>query len=145
MIPSSADINAMTFNASGPVAVDGQFRQPLFGDDSSAYVDELTDVAVPPDVSGGISGLPAFDFAVFAPGDLPAGDYSIGIACTLGPAGPTQLKTFWTTTITVTTSADDEPGGHHLDDLGAGGHAAGRLDDGPAEGRRGDDHHTDQG
>jgi len=111
MIPASANIDAMTFDANGPVAVAGQFRQPLFDTNSSPYVNKLTDLAVPPAVTGGISGLPAFDFGVFAPGDVPAGDYSIGISCTLGAAGPTQLKTFWVATITVAASAGDVPAG----------------------------------
>ena len=111
MVPGSADLDAMTFDANGPVAVSGQFRQPLFDVNSSSYVNKLTDLAVPPAVTGGISGIPAFDFAVFAPGDVPAGDYSIGIACTLGSAGPTQLKTYWVATIAVTASADDTPAG----------------------------------
>jgi hypothetical protein len=106
MVPASADIDTtLTFGANGPTAVSGQFRQPLFDTNSSPYVNKLTDQAVPPAVTGGISGLPQFNWgAVFAPGDVPAGQYKIGIACTLGPAGPTQLKSYWSTNITVTTT-----------------------------------------
>ncbi len=111
MIPASADLGALTFGTNGPVAVGGQFRQPLFDVNSSPYVSKLTDIAVPPATTGGISGLPAFDFAVFSPGDIPAGDYPIGIACTLGPAGPSQLKTFWSVTVTVSAAAADRPAG----------------------------------
>lgn len=111
MVPSSADLDTMTFGANGPVAVSGELRQPLFDATTSPYVNELTDVAVPPAVTGRISGLPAFAFEVFTPGGVPAGDYSIGIACTLGPAGPTQLETYWSTTITVTPAAADVPAG----------------------------------
>jgi hypothetical protein len=111
MVPSSADLDALTFDASGPVAAGDEFRQPLFDATSSPYVDELTDIAVPPAATGGVSGLPAFNFAVFSPGDVPAGEYSIGIACTLGPAGPSQLKSFWSATITVSARADDVPAG----------------------------------
>jgi hypothetical protein len=111
MVPASADLDAMTFDAHGPVAVAGQFRQPLFDTTGSPYVDQLTDIAVPPDVTGGISGVPSFDFGVFAPGDVPAGEYSIGLACTLGPAGPSQLKSFWRAPLTVTADAADAPAG----------------------------------
>ncbi len=111
MIPASADIDAMTFDANGPVAVGSQFRQPLFDTNSSPYVNKLTDLAVPPATTGGISGLPAFNFGVFTPGDVPIGDYTIGIACTLGSAGPDQLKTFWSVTVAVTERADDLPAG----------------------------------
>jgi hypothetical protein len=111
MIPASAHLDGMTFDANGPVAVSGPFREPLFDTGSSPYVNKLTDLAVPPATTGGISGVPAFDFGVFAPGDVPAGDYSIGIACTLGAAGPTQLKTYWVATIAVTADASDTPAG----------------------------------
>ena len=111
MVPASADLNALTFDAHGPVAAGGDFRQPLFDATGSPFVDELTDQAVPPAATGGISGLPSFDFGVFAPGDVPAGDYSVGIACTLGPAGPNQLKSFWRARLTVAASADDDPAG----------------------------------
>lgn len=104
MIPASADIDStLTFNSSGPTPVSGQFRQPLFDASSSPYVNKLTDLAVPPAVTGGISGLPQFNWgAVFAPGDVPAGEYSIGIACTLGAAGPSQLQSYWARKVTVT-------------------------------------------
>jgi hypothetical protein len=104
MIPAAADLEAtLTFGANGPTAVGSEFRQPLFDTNSSPYVNELTDIAVPPATTGGISGLPQFNWgATFGPGDLPAGRYRIGIACTLGPAGPTQLVSYWTKTVTVT-------------------------------------------
>jgi hypothetical protein len=106
MIPESADIDAtLTFGSSGPTAVSGQFRQPLFDTNGSPYVNKLTDQAVPPAVTGGISNLPNFNWGtVFAPGDVPAGQYNIGIACTLGGAGPTQLQSYWSRVITVTTA-----------------------------------------
>lgn len=123
MVPSSVEVESLTFGANGPLAVDGQFRQPLFDTTSSPYVNELTDLAVPPAVTGGISGLPTFDFRVFAPGDVPAGGYTIGIACTLGPAGPSQLESFWSTTIAVTVSPDDRPAGITWRTPTAGGRA----------------------
>ena len=80
-----------------------EFRQPLFDGTTNPYVNELTDQAVPPATTGRISGVPQFNWgAVFDPGDVPAGAYKIGIACTLGPAGPTQLVSYWSKLITVT-------------------------------------------
>ena len=104
MIPAAADIDTtLTFSSNGPTAVVGEFRQPLFDVTGSPYANELTDLAVPSAVTGGISGLPQFNFgSVYSPGDVPAGQYKIGIACTLGSAGPTQLKSYWASTITVT-------------------------------------------
>lgn len=104
MIPASADIDStLRFNANGPTAVGSEFRQPLFDATTNPYVNELTDQALTPGGPGGISGLPQFNWgAVFDPGDVPAGSYKIGIACTLGAAGPTQLQSYWSKVITVT-------------------------------------------
>ncbi len=103
MIPASADIDStLTFGSNGPTAVSGEFRQPLFDASSSPYVNKLTDLAVPPATTGGISGLPQFNWgSVFTPGQVPAGQYKIGIACTLGAAGPSQLQSYWARTVTV--------------------------------------------
>jgi hypothetical protein len=106
MIPASANIDTtLTFGANGPTAVGSEFRQPLFSATTNPYVNELTDQALTNGGPGPISGVPAFNWgAVFDPGDVPAGAYQIGIACTLGPAGPTQLVSYWSKVITVTTT-----------------------------------------
>ena len=44
-----------------------------------------------------------------APGDIPAGTYNIGIACTLGRPSATQMKSFWNTQMTFTTNAAGGP------------------------------------
>jgi len=106
MIPDAADIDAtLTFGASGPTAVGSEFRQPLWDLSSSPVVQKLPDIAVSPAVTGGISGIPNFDFQVYSPGDVPNGTYKIGVACTLGVASPTQLKSYWSQQITVTNDA----------------------------------------
>ena len=106
MIPAAADIDAtLTFGASGPTAVGSEFRQPLWDLSSSPVVQKLPDIAVSPAVTGGISGIPNFDFQVYSPGDVPNGTYKIGVACTLGVASPTQLKSYWSQQITVTNDA----------------------------------------
>ena len=103
MIPAAADIDStLTFNSSGPIAVSGQFRQPLFDTTGTPIVNKLTDIAVAPSTSGGISGIPAFNFNVYSPGDIPNGAYKIGVACTLGAASSTQLQSYWSRVITVT-------------------------------------------
>jgi hypothetical protein len=103
MIPAAADIDAtLTFGGSGPTAVPSEFRQPLFDTTGSPVVSELPDIAVAPATTGGISGIPNFNFQVFAPGDIPNGTYKIGVACTLGVASATQLKSYWSQQITIT-------------------------------------------
>jgi 3,4-dihydroxy-2-butanone 4-phosphate synthase len=103
MIPAAADIDTtLTFGGSGPTAVPSEFRQPLFDTTGSPVVSKLPDIAVAPATTGGISGIPNFNFQVFAPGDIPNGTYKIGVACTEGVASPTQLKSYWSQQITIT-------------------------------------------
>ena len=103
MIPAAADIDAtLTFGSSGPTAVGAEFRQPLFDISGSPVVAKLPDIAVAPATTGGISGIPNFNFEVFSPTNIPDGDYNIGVACTLGAAGSTQLKSYWSQQITIT-------------------------------------------
>jgi len=46
---------------------------------------------------------------VFSPGDVPPGEYNIGIACTLGPVGATQMKDYWNVKKTFTVDATAGP------------------------------------
>jgi len=39
---------------------------------------------------------------VFSPTNIPNGNYNIGVACTLGAASATQLKSYWSQQITIT-------------------------------------------
>ena len=58
--------------------------------------------------TGGISGIPNFNFQVFSPTNIPDGAYNIGVACTLGAAGSTQLKSYWSQQITITNDATNQ-------------------------------------
>jgi len=62
---------------------------------------QFTDQAVGADPAGGISGVPTFRLDVFAPGELPAGRYTVGVACTLGVPSLTQVTSYWSTTVSV--------------------------------------------
>ena len=109
MIPAAADIDAtLTFGNNGPTAVGSEFRQPLWDTLGSPVVQKLPDIAVAPATTGGISGIPNFNFEVYSPGNIPNGTYKIGVACTLGPASVTQLKSYWSQRITIT---NDPTGG----------------------------------
>jgi hypothetical protein len=109
MIPAAADIDAtLTFASSGPTAVGSEFRQPLFDSSGSPVVSKLPDIAVAPATTGGISGIPNFNFQVFSPGDIPNGTYKIGVACTLGAASASQLKSYWSQQITITNDATNQ-------------------------------------
>ena len=111
VVPASVNPSTLTFDATGPVpnGVGATFRQPLYDTTGSPYVDQQTAAA---DVAGGpgpIINIPNFSYAVFAPGDIPAGSYNIGVACTLGPASATQMKEFWNVQKTFTTAAGGGP------------------------------------
>ncbi len=105
MVPAGADLSALSFTTAGPVKVDGEFRTPLFTIGGDPVANRLTDQAVGPAVTGGISGIPQLNLAVYEPGDIPAGEYAVGVACTLGVPGADQLKSFWSTTIAVTANS----------------------------------------
>ena len=105
MVPASADLSALSFTTAGPVTVDGEFRSPLFSLGGDPVANRLTDQAVGPAVTGGISGVPQMNLAVYEPGDIPAGEYAVGVACTLGVPGADQLKSYWSTTVAVTTNS----------------------------------------
>jgi len=106
MVRASVNPSTLQFNAAGPTpgGLGASFSQPLFTTASSAYVNANTANATTPPGPGPIVNIPDFNMAVFSPGDIPAGAYNLGIACTLGPASATQMKEFWNIPITVTTN-----------------------------------------
>ncbi|MDP1818337.1 MAG: fibronectin type III domain-containing protein [Acidimicrobiales bacterium] len=110
MVPASVDPSTLTFNAAGPIpnTLGAGFRQPLYDSNGSGYVDAQTANATSPPGPGPIINIPDFNYgAVFVPGDIPAGAYNLGIACTLGPAGPDQMKEYWNVTKTFSTNGGD--------------------------------------
>ena len=101
MVPGNVDPGSLTFNSAGPVPEPSQFRSPLIGASGDPYVDGLTSVPA----GGGpglVSGLPLFNYSLFLPGEIPAGTYNLGIACTKGVPSPTQLDKYWNARIDVT-------------------------------------------
>ena len=114
MVPQSVDPSTLQFSTiSGPLptGIGASFRQPLYTPIGDSFVAEQTADASTPGGPGPIVSTLQFQFAQggFAPGDIPAGVYNIGIACYLGPPSATQMKEFWNTTVTVTTNAAGGP------------------------------------
>jgi hypothetical protein len=109
MIPGSADPAGLTFDGSGPIAVSGQTRTPLYSANGDPVVGALTGSAATPGGPGLISGLPTLSFAVFLPGDVTTGTYNVGVACSVGGAGPSQLDKYWNAQLNATTDATDSP------------------------------------
>jgi hypothetical protein len=111
IVPSSVNPATLTWDANGPVptGVGANLRQPLYQATSTAYVSGQTADANPVGGPGPIISIPAFSYGVYSPGNVPAGVYNIGIACTLGGPSSTQLDKYWNTTITVVADSGDEP------------------------------------
>ncbi|MBA2610157.1 MAG: hypothetical protein H0U92_14565 [Actinobacteria bacterium] len=107
MVPSSVDPATLTFDSSGPVPLGtgASFRQPLYKPTSDPIVEQSPAAASPPPGPGPIINIPDATFAFFSPGQVPAGVYNLGIACTLGPASATQMKSFWNVQMTISTDA----------------------------------------
>lgn len=113
MVMGETDITALQFDSIGPrpAAVGNGFTQPLFDATSTAsYVNAFTAKAETNGARGLIRSVPAFNFAVFSPGDIPPGTYNVGLACTLGPPSVTQLKAVWNAQIAVESDASDPLG-----------------------------------
>ena len=111
MVPSTVDPATLTFDANGPVPQNtgDAFRQPLYDPGGSAVVNQQTANATPPPGPGPIIGIPNMTYALYEPGNIPAGVYNVGIACTLGAESETQMKDFWNVQVTFTTDAGGGP------------------------------------
>lgn len=106
LVPAAADLAAtLRFDVNGPVPVGTEVRASLFATDAAPFRDVATLDAVAPAVIGAVAPLPAFDLASYGIGVIAAGVYRIGIACTLGPPGATQLVSYWARELTVTATA----------------------------------------
>jgi hypothetical protein len=112
MVPSSVDPTTLKFDNNGPTpqATKTNFREPLFDVNTIPYVNAQTAAATSPGGPGPIINIPTFNFKVYSPGDIPAGTYNVGIACTLGPpTSNTQLDKYWNVQMTFATSSADSP------------------------------------
>lgn len=102
MVPLGTDVGTLTFSPSGPNQVVGQYRTSLLSTAGSTIAMQSTNIAGGPGQPGLISGIPQFGFQDFLPGEIPAGAYSVGIACTT--AGGSIVDTYWSRPMTVTTN-----------------------------------------
>lgn len=111
MVPAAVDPASLQFNFDGPIptGTGASFSQPLYDVGTSAYLNGQTANATNPGGPGPVVNVPAFSFAVWAPGDIGAGTYNVGIACTLGPASTTQNDKFWNATMTIAVAAAGGP------------------------------------
>lgn len=98
-VDAANDPATLTYGSTGPNTTGTTgWVSALFTPAGSPVVNQNPDIG-----TANISGIPVLDFSVFGPGVVPAGEYYIGIACTL--SGVTE--TFWQLPITITTNAGD--------------------------------------
>jgi len=113
MVPVAVDPATVLYDGLGPKpAAYGDyatFREPLFDLETNSYVSIQTADAEEPGQPGTIVNIPDFNYAVYEPGDVPAGRYNVGIACTL----LNEIHTIWNTEIVVTEASDDKPAQIH--------------------------------
>lgn len=104
MIPSSADPGAMTMTPNGPNQVGGEYRTSFLASPNGETVAMLaTNIAGGAGQPGLITGIPQLTFEFNLPGEVPAGDYLVGIACTKN--GGQLVDTYYSRTMTVTANA----------------------------------------
>ncbi len=113
VVPVSVDPATVTFDASGPVPAEGQFRATLYEATPSQhdFVNGLTAIAEPLGGPGPIvQPIPAFSFAAFDPKlgfAFVPGTYNVGVACTLGPPSATQQDRHWNAVMTIAADTSD--------------------------------------
>lgn len=91
--PVANDPATLKYDSNGPI---GTNTYPLVDQFGSPFL-----AALPGLGDGLVTGVPSFSFAAFAGAGLPAGNYFIGIACTLATAGVTNTVTYFSTTVTL--------------------------------------------
>jgi hypothetical protein len=114
MVPGTVDPGTVKFDSNGPVKPAGAtgLWYSLYSSGGDPVVNRLTDVATSQNGPGLISGLPVINFSVFAPGDITAGSYHVGVACTRGSQSDAdQLDRYWAVEMTFVDDSGDQPAG----------------------------------
>ena len=116
IVPVGVSPATLTFDSNGPTpnGTGANLRLPLFATTGTPIIDRTTAVATSPGSGGLITGIPTINFAVFGlsgPTVVPAGQYNIGFACTLGNPGPNQVDRYWNVVLTFAATPNDVPSG----------------------------------
>jgi hypothetical protein len=119
MVPAAVDVATLTYDGLGPAPAALQdydtFRQPLYDTDTNPYASAMTAAVEKRGDPGVIADIPMFTFSVYPPGDVPAGRYHVGIACTL----LNEVGRVWDAEIVIAEAADDHPSQLHWEVMGA--------------------------
>jgi hypothetical protein len=101
LVPEGTDLGTVVY---GELAPEVEGGSSLWDTNTNVFDGELTSDA-PPGEPGLIVNLPNFSFAVLYPGELAAGDYRIGVACSLF----NNTERYWDTSFSITEDASDQP------------------------------------
>ena len=104
LAPASVDPGTLPYGADWPRRTEHLYS--LYDTITQPVIDVLTVPNPAAGAPGRIDALAPMSFAVFPAGELPAGRYVIGVACTL----LYSTADFWDTEIVIDASADDRPG-----------------------------------
>ena len=102
IVPVGVDPGELFYESNDP-AGDGNWS--LYGAGTNPYVDELTLPNTEAGQEGLIGTIRPLSFAVFPPGLLPEGEYTIGVTCTFFR----EPARFWDTQIRIIDDPTDEP------------------------------------
>jgi hypothetical protein len=91
---SNGDPGLLTYNNNGPI---GTNAYPLVDPGGTPFVN-ATSLGIG---DGLITGIPTFSFAAYAGAGLPAGNYYIGISCTIAVSGVLTTAKYWQSTVTL--------------------------------------------
>ena len=118
MVPAAVEPQDVAFDGLGPKPTGygpgKEFRQPLYDTATTFFVSIQTEDAEAPGDPGKILELPNFAFGVFRPGDVPAGRYHVGLACTL----INEIERVWDAQIDVVEDPGDQPAQIHWSVVG---------------------------
>ncbi|MCU1366470.1 MAG: hypothetical protein JWN39_2109 [Ilumatobacteraceae bacterium] len=102
IVSASVDTSTMKYDATGPIVSGGAFGAPQYTTAGAGVVNLLP--AVSP--VGVIDGIPTVSYAVYSPGDIAAGQYKVGVSCTLN----NETVSFWQSVIKVEADGGDATG-----------------------------------
>lgn len=103
-IDASVDLQTVQFGSTGPsvteAADSGKMARALYNTSNTRVVNKQTDIGTA--TNGPISGIGTLKFTNNTSGTatIADGNYHVGVACTLGSAGTSQLKSYWSTVVT---------------------------------------------
>ncbi len=102
IVPAAADPATLEYSVIGPT---GTKQYAIYDIFTSPVVDQLTVPNGEPGQPGRPGAFPPMSFAVFPPGEIPAGTYRIGVACTWFGA----TANYWDTEIVIADEPADSP------------------------------------